>query len=154
MTMHLARGLTTLNTKKRKAKKLTEGQRNKYEIQWRQHNKEMRKKHLHEHQFEKLDDYIAYCRGTYKPKKKTETVMNTPWHYSGPMRRETKHIPSANSEHSFSPATRKEPMVYSGERKLVGIAMMHKSNLVPVFADDDDKTGQKQATEIAQMRRN
>ena len=75
--MHLARGLTTLNTKKRKVKKLTEGQRNKYEIQWRQHNKEMRKKHLHEHQFEKLDDYIAYCRGTYKPKKKTETVMNT-----------------------------------------------------------------------------
>jgi hypothetical protein len=26
--------------------------------------------------------------------------------------------------------------------------------MVPVFADDDDKTGSKQATEIAQMRRN
>ena len=50
--------------------------------------------------------------------------------------------------------TQKEQMTYSGERKLVGIAMMHKSNLVPVFADDDDKSGSKQATEIAQMRRN
>jgi len=155
MTMHLARGLTTLNTKKRKPKKLTEGQRKKYEVQWRQHNKEMRKKHLHEHQFDTLDDYIAYCRGTYKPKNKTETVMNTPWHHSGgTVTRTTKHIPSHNSEHSFAPATKKAPMVYTGERKLIGIAMMHKSNLVPVFADDDDKTGQKQATEIAQMRRN
>ena len=45
-------------------------------------------------------------------------------------------------------------MWYTGERKLVGIAMMHKSNLVPVFADEDDKNGSKQATEIAQMRRN
>jgi hypothetical protein len=26
--------------------------------------------------------------------------------------------------------------------------------MVPVFADDDDKSGSKQATEIAQMRRN
>jgi hypothetical protein len=30
---------------------------------------------------------------------------------------------------------------------------MHKSNMVPIFADDDDKTGSKQATEIATMRR-
>ena len=39
-------------------------------------------------------------------------------------------------------------MQYTGERKLVGIAMMHKLNSSPVFVDDDDKTGQKQATEI------
>jgi len=31
---------------------------------------------------------------------------------------------------------------------------MHKSNMVPVFADDDDKQGKRAATEIAQMRRN
>jgi hypothetical protein len=48
----------------------------------------------------------------------------------------------------------KQPMVYTGERKLIGIATMHKSNMVPVFADDDDKTGKRQATEIAKMRRN
>ena len=50
MTMHLERGLTTLNTKKRKSKKITEAQLKKYEVQWRQHNKEMRRKHLHAHQ--------------------------------------------------------------------------------------------------------
>jgi hypothetical protein len=37
-------------------------------------------------------------------------------------------------------------MVYSGERKLLGIATMHKSNMVPVFSSEE-------ATEIARMRR-
>ena len=36
--------------------------------------------------------------------------------------------------------------VYSGERKLLGIATMHKSNLVPVFEKQD-------AIDIAKMRR-
>ena len=45
-------------------------------------------------------------------------------------------------------------MQYTGERRLVGIATMHKSNMVPIFADDDDKSGRKQATEISTMRRN
>lgn len=43
----------------------------------------------------------------------------------------------------------KEPMVYSGERQLLGVATMHKSNIVPIFADK--KTD---AVDIAQMRRN
>jgi hypothetical protein len=34
---------------------------------------------------------------------------------------------------------KKEPMVYSGERKLLGIGTMHKSNMVPVFSEDDAK---------------
>jgi len=38
------------------------------------------------------------------------------------------------------------PKVYSGERKLLGIATMHKSNMVPVFAKSD-------AEDIARMRR-
>jgi len=41
---------------------------------------------------------------------------------------------------------RQEPKVYSGERKLLGIATMHKSNMVPVFAKQD-------AEDIAKMRR-
>tara|TARA_B100000424_G_scaffold5150_1_gene3797 strand:+ start:183 stop:551 length:369 start_codon:yes stop_codon:yes gene_type:complete len=51
-------------------------------------------------------------------------------------------------------ATKKEEMVYSGERRLVGIATMHKSNQVPVFADDDDVSGRKKATEITLMKGN
>lgn len=43
----------------------------------------------------------------------------------------------------------KEPKVYSGERQLIGVAAMHKSNLVPIFADRKED-----AKDIAQMRRN
>ena len=42
---------------------------------------------------------------------------------------------------------KKEHMQYSGERKLLGIGMMHKSNLVPIW----DEEGAK---EISTMRRN
>ena len=49
---------------------------------------------------------------------------------------------------------RKEQQQYSGERRLIGIATMHKSNQVPVFADDDDVSGRKAATEITLMKGN
>ena len=42
---------------------------------------------------------------------------------------------------------KREEMKYSGERKLLGIGMMHKSNLVPVWDEDGAK-------EISTMRRN
>jgi hypothetical protein len=43
----------------------------------------------------------------------------------------------------------KESMTYSGERQLLGIATMHKSNMVPIFADN-----KQAAIDVAQMRRN
>jgi hypothetical protein len=43
---------------------------------------------------------------------------------------------------------RKESMVYSGDRQLLGIATMHKSNMVPVFADRKED-----AKDISSMRR-
>ena len=43
-------------------------------------------------------------------------------------------------------APKKEPMQYSGKRKLLGIATMHKSNMVPVFSTED-------AEALAKMRR-
>jgi len=43
----------------------------------------------------------------------------------------------------------KESFTYSGERVLLGIATMHKSNMVPVFADKP-----QDAKDIANMRRN
>ena len=43
-------------------------------------------------------------------------------------------------------APKKEPMQYSGARKLLGIATMHKSNMVPVFSLED-------AEAISKMRR-
>ena len=152
MTMHLERGLTTINTKKRK-RKITNAKMARWTEELRVHNKQMKRLGMHSHMMN-IDEYVDYIHGEHKPRKKTQTVMHTPWHGgSSPFVRTTENIPSHVSENSFQPATKKEPMQYTGERRLVGIATMHKSNMVPVFADDDDKNGSKQATEIATMRR-
>ena len=153
MTMHLVRGMTTLNTKKSKKKhKMTLGKIAKYEGGMRKHNKEMKRLKC-ENLIMNLQEYIDYCHGNYKPKSESRAVQKNWSHTDSIYRRETEHVPSHNSEHSFAPATKKQPLQYTGERRLVGIATMHKSNMVPIFADDDDKTGSKQATEIATMRR-
>ena len=152
MTMHLVRGMTTLNTKKKK-RKITKAKMAKWTEEHRKHNKHMKQLGCHGNMMT-LDEYIDYVHGQYKPKSKPSAV-NEPWHQSGnSFERPQKSYPSMMSEKSFAPCTRKEPLQYTGERKLIGIATMHKSNMVPVFADDDDKTGSKQASEIATMRRN
>ena len=152
MTMHLVRGMTTINTKKRK-RHITKAKMERWEKERRAYNKDMKRLGMHSHQMT-MKEYIDYVHGSYKSKSKP-SVVQTPWHQSGnEFQRNTDHIPSAISENSFAPATKKTPMQYTGERRLVGIATMHKSNMVPVFADDDDASGRKQATEIATMRRN
>ena len=148
MTMHLARGLTTLNTKKRKANKRKPDSH--YVEGWRKQNKFYKQSNI---PMMTLTEYIDYVHGVYKPKQELRAVQ-TPWHYSGPQVRDTEHVPSLNSKSGMGTATKKPSMQYTGERRLVGIATMHKSNMVPIFADDEDKTGKKAATEIATMRRN
>lgn len=149
MTMHLVRGMTTTNTRKRKSK-MTKGKMDRLVKEHREHNKRMKQMNCHNLQMT-FDEYVDYVHGYYKPKNPMSAV-NLDWHASGGFRRETENVPSRES--NFAPCTVKPRKEYSGERKLVGIATMHKSNMVPVFADEDDKTGSKQATEIAQMRRN
>lgn len=53
-------------------------------------------------------------------------------------------IPSLNSA-NMSPAVKKDAPVYTGT-KMKGIGVMHKSNSVPIFSDDEAK-------EISSMRR-
>ena len=54
---------------------------------------------------------------------------------------------SKSSLPSYNPSmAKKEEKVYTGT-EIIGIAQMHKSNAVPV-------RGKKQATEVAEMRRN
>jgi hypothetical protein len=60
--------------------------------------------------------------------------------------RPTPDIPSLDSRSGT--AAKPAPKVYRGERKLLGVATMHKSNMVPVFADKPEE-----AAEIAKMRR-
>ena len=63
MTMHLVRGLSSLNTKKRKSKRKHPSH---YEFGWRKHNKLL--KGLRTYPLT-LEEYIDYVHGEYKPKK-------------------------------------------------------------------------------------
>lgn len=90
-----------------------------------------------------LDQYIDYVYGKkkikdFKPKSKNLPVKES---NTGPV------YPSLNTNFKelSGVCAKKEEQVYTGS-KLIGIAVMHKSNLVPVFSRDD-------ATELAKMRR-
>jgi hypothetical protein len=119
-------------------------QRNKLRIQWRMHNKNCRRRHIHSAQFLNFEDYIEYINGEYKAPEK-QLVNRNP--YQPPKVRETKQYPSV-SNNIGGIATRREPMKYTGKRRLLGIATMHKSNMVPIFEDNKEE-----AIEIARMRR-
>ena len=58
----------------------------------------------------------------------------------------TREMPKT-SDKIVKVSGRAEQQHYSGERKLLGIGMLHKSNLVPVFDQQD-------AIDIYKMRRN
>lgn len=79
--------------------------------------------------------------GTVKVKKKVNPVV------SGSVmvddRRNHRHIPSLDTGGGV--AVKTAPKVYTGD-KIVGIATMHKSNMVPVFSN-------KEAEDISKMRR-
>jgi hypothetical protein len=60
--------------------------------------------------------------------------------------RPSPDVPSMDSRSGT--AAKPAPKIYSGERRLLGVATMHKSNMVPVFADKPED-----AREIAKMRR-
>ena len=99
----------------------------------RKHDKYLRKMGVHPDQLKK--------------KKRDRRSVAQPGSASG-LGPEGQKFKSSHSDHppSFAPCPRKEPNVYSGERKLLGIACMHKSNLVPVFEKKD-------LVEIGKMRR-
>ena len=141
MTMHLVRGMSGLNTKKAKKRKLTTGKIEKYQKQMFAHNKDLRSKGLHSLQMN-LEDFIAYCYGEYKAKPKPQTKASE-YRQTQPYVREQPHVPSIDS--MAGSTARPDPKVYTGTL-IKGIATMHKSNAVPII----DK---KQAEEISNMRR-
>lgn len=144
MTMHMIQGVNTSNTRKRKPK-MTKGNMKRWAQEMQQYNKRARQKgevRL------SLDEYIDYVHGKGLPKKRKQEFVPLQSNTSA-VYRSTEHIPSREDTLGVAPA--KEPMQYSGERKLMGIATMHKSNMVPVFEDAD---GKQYAKDLARMRRN
>jgi hypothetical protein len=89
-----------------------------------------------------VDDASLEKRTVKNKKDRCASINNIPDYAAA-----KPSVPLSDKVAAHGPA--KEAMTYSGERKLLGIATMHKSNMVPVFADN--KQG---AIDIAQMRRN
>lgn len=136
MSMHLVGpGLTTTSTRRRK-KKLTDNQYTKMCIDWTAHNKQMKRIGA---KTMTLEDYIAYRQGKYKPKLKG--AVKDPLAATS-LQREVPKYPSGQG---IGVGFAKPANVYTGGN-LLGIATMHKSNMVPVFS-------QSAAEEISKMRR-
>ena len=127
MSMHLVGPyMTTTSYKKRKAKKKTQKQ---IEADAK-HDKWLRKMNAHPEQ-------IAES----KKKNANVSILSVPdYRSSGNSIPTSDVIPGGSTAPS-------ERQIYSGERRLLGVATMHKSNMVPVFDREDAK-------DIAQMRRN
>ena len=141
MSMHMIKGVQVHGKSHKKRKKLD---MKKVEIEWRQYNKDMRRKNMHSLQFDELQDYVDYISGNLKRKKK-EFV---PYEASPSSNRNTKSYPSLKTSDTIPTGStaRKEPQQYTGDL-IVGIGVMHKSNLVPIMRGTDE------AKDIANMRR-
>ena len=127
MSMHLVGPyMTTTSYKKRKAKNKTK----KMLEAEAKHDKWLRKMNAHPEQ-------IAES----KKKNANVSILSVPDYKSS-----GNSIPTSDVIPGGSTGP-KERLVYSGERRLLGVATMHKSNMVPVFDREDAK-------DIAQMRRN
>jgi len=91
-------------------------------------------------------EHEAWVQSMTGGKKADKKVLDFKWKqkYTNDMKVDRSNYVSAGfgSGSTAKPAEK----VYSGERKLLGIATMHKSNMVPVFAKQD-------AEDIAKMRR-
>lgn len=120
--MHLVRGMSTISTKKRKQKGITAADR----AAKVEHEKWLRKMGVHPEQLATREKVAVNQIPDYK--------------------RDNRSLPT--SDRICGNGTRKEGNTYSGERQLLGVATMHKSNMVPVFADKKED-----AKEIARMRR-
>ena len=159
MTMHLAQGLSTINTKKRKIK-LTKAKLAELELRWRKHNKECKQNHMHHMRYDTLQEYIDYCYGKikmpdprdykhFKPRQqqrnwRAEADKDHRKKYPSLMEQQMKDGTYKNVDDGNM--RKKESMKYTGDL-IQGIATMHKSNAVPVMKGTD------QAKDIAKMRR-
>ena len=83
-----------------------------------------------------------------KHTKYSELISQQQKVYDEVMKEIKQEYPSLVSDARGNLTPKKEPMQYTGERKLLGIAAMHKSNLVPVFEEDENY-----AKDLAKMRR-
>ena len=146
MTMHLARGLSTIHTGKRKQKKRTKAQQEKLIEEHRAFNKRMKQAGRHSERLT-FDEYVERVCGkgekVKQPSKQSPLDVKTYVHKL-PDTSRGKEYKSLDSGKGV--ALKQESTKYTGTL-VKGIATMHKSNAVPVI-------NQEEAESISQMRRN
>lgn len=138
MSMHLVGPyLTTTNYKKRKAK-ITKAKMEQWQLMWQDRNRQLKRQGLPKMTFEA---YVDELHGRVAPpaRLKPDVIKTKAWVNPRP----TAHIPSLNS--SLGSTAKAPDKVYTGTAML-GIGQLHKSNMVPVFKQED-------AIDIAKMRR-
>jgi hypothetical protein len=134
MTMHLLGPQYTTTSSRKRKQKLTDSKFTKYAIDWKDDCKRCKKLGVTP---KTLDEYIAYRQGKYKPELKGTPLPE--YHVSD-------HRQKYPSGDGMGTTYARKENVYTGD-KLLGIATMHKSNMVPVF-------NKESAEDIAKMRRN
>lgn len=117
MTMHLIHGIREPRSKIKAKKKPG----------WKQREAE-------------YQDWLKSIGASANTKKTTKKSFEVYQPKQDVFRRETQYIPSLNT--NLGVATKKETPKYSGDY-LIGIATMHKSNLVPVGKEDDPESYSK-----------
>jgi hypothetical protein len=149
--------LSTTSTKQR-AEKLTKAKKEELERNWRERNARLKEMHLPKETFEQFLDWV-YGRGK---KEKRDTTIRTKVSKTAPAKNITskgtdtntpvvnvnevsKAVPKSLGSWVTGPVSSKPSPTYTGT-KILGIATMHKSNLVPVFSDEE-------AVDISKMRR-
>lgn len=135
MTMHLLTGLTSINTRKPKVK-ITKTKMNELKERFIDHNRSLKLRNEATITFEQ---FLSFVYG-----KKSNNIAAVPTVFNQtPYRRECPNIPSLAMGNGS--CSKNEPKVYTGDA-ILGIGMLHKSNLVPIFSN-------KEAEDIAKMRR-
>jgi hypothetical protein len=138
MTMHLLRGMSTLNTRK-PAFKLTKRKRAEWEFDWMADNKLRKSQGMPKITFEQYCDNRLGKVKLDKPVFKTlQASTTTHPRYVDRVEHQSLGIVGGNT-------LKREPLKYTGTL-VKGIATMHKSNAVPVIDEEQMK-------DISRMRR-
>ena len=168
MSMHLARGLTTTSTKKR-TQKITKAMQQELESGWRDRNVWLRGISLPKETFEQYLEWVYGNGKKAKTKAKSSSATSTTptakiFNGVQPIiekvlavsdvhgNRESAHetcnkyaVPERTNLWVTGACSSKPSPTYTGT-KIIGIGTMHKSNMVPIFSDEEAK-------DISRMRR-
>jgi hypothetical protein len=142
-------------TRRKKPGRVTKVQHEEFVRSWHQRNKEFKAAGIPTDTFEQYMEWL-HGKGKEKSKAANNTEFYTPT--TTQVRPALEKYLSNNAEGADAgkeekgrfarisgPCSSKPPMVYTGT-KMVGIAVMHKSNSVPVFSSEE-------AADISNMRR-